>query len=59
MSELEKGQQILIADLEELLNEAKTGEFSDFSNEKYATPKVSLRMKFDELGKNVISGKYD
>jgi hypothetical protein len=55
----EQGQKELIVDLESLLAEAKAGEFGDFTNEKYATPKVELRNKFLALAKNVENGKYD
>lgn len=57
--ELEKGQQILVDDLKALLSEAEDGEFGDFSNEKYAAPKMALAEKFLELRRNVINGKYD
>jgi hypothetical protein len=56
---LEKGQQILVDDLEILLDEAKSGEFGDFSNNKYPTPKITLAEKLLELRQNVIDGKYD
>lgn len=56
---MEKGQEILIKDLEELLAEAKAGEFGDFSNEKYATPKITLRNKLLALAENVVKGNYD
>lgn len=57
--ELEKGQQILKQDLEELLEEVKNGEFGDLSNDKYSAPKTELIEKFRQLSKNVIEGKYD
>lgn len=56
---LEKGQQILVKDLKELLNEAEVGEFGDFSNNKYPAPKMALIEKLDQLSRNVKSGKYD
>lgn len=56
---LEAGQQILVTDLEILLEEAKDGEFGDFSNRKYAAPKVALAARLHELRENVINGKYD
>ena len=59
MAELEKGQKVLVKDLEELLAEANAGEFGDFSGEKYPTPKVELAQKFFNLRENVINGKYD
>ncbi len=56
---MEKGQLILIADLKELLAEAEAGEFGDYSNDRYASPKRELARKFDFLRNNVINGKYD
>lgn len=56
---MEKGQHILIADLEALLQEAKDGEFGDFTNEKYPAPKIELARKLYEMRQNVIGGKYD
>lgn len=57
--ELEKGQQALVQDLKALLAEAEAGEFGDFSNEKYAAPKMELGQKLYDLRQNVINGKYD
>lgn len=56
---LEKGQQVLVTDLKEFLVEAEAGEFGDFSNKKYAAPKMALAEKLHELNQNVKSGKYD
>ncbi|MCK5017861.1 MAG: hypothetical protein KAS32_12430 [Candidatus Peribacteraceae bacterium] len=56
---LEKGQQVLVADLKALLAEAEAGEFGDFSNEKYEAPKVALAGKLQGIRLNVINGKYD
>lgn len=56
---MEKGQEILIKDLEALLSEVKAGEFGDFSNMKYVNPKMKLRVKLAELVNNVDEGKYD
>lgn len=53
------GNKKLIKDLEELLEEAKAGEFGDFTNEKYPAPKVALADKLNQLRQNVISGRYD
>lgn len=53
------GHQALCDDLNNLLQEAKAGEFGDFTNEKYATPKVALRSILLLLADNVINGKYD
>lgn len=56
---MEKGQLILIDDLEALLTEAKNGQFGDFTNSKYAAPKMVLCGKLHQLRENVIAGKYD
>lgn len=56
---LESGSQLLVTDLEVLLQEAKDGEFGDFSNNKYPAPKMTLRARLLELAENVVEGKYD
>ncbi len=56
---MEKSQKILVEDLENLLKEAKNGEFGDFTNYKYPAPKSALAEKLNELRNNVINGKYD
>ena len=56
---LEHGQKVLVEDLEELLREAKAGEFGDFTNEKYPAPKVALAEKLHRLRDNAMKGKYD
>jgi len=56
---MEKGQIKLVKDLQDLLTEASDGEFGDFSNNKYPTPKLALIEKFNILGQNVKNGKYD
>lgn len=53
------GQLKLIADLRELLEEAEAGEFDDFSNVKYAAPKMALGSKLYEMRERVIRGIYD
>lgn len=55
---IEKGQISLTEDLKLLLAEAYAGEFGDWSNTKYFAPKVELVNKFEELIKNVKTGKY-
>lgn len=57
--ELEPGQINLIGDIKELLAEAEAGEFGDFTNEKYPTPKVELRNRLLKLADNVVNGEYD
>lgn len=50
---------------DQIIAEAKEGEFHDFKNNKYATPKIALvgyLDKFPELTdikKAVIAGEYD
>jgi len=56
---MEKGQHILQKDLEELLHEVRSGEFGDFTNNKYPAPKVELVNKLIDLQENVMRGKYD
>lgn len=56
---MEPGQESLVLDLEVLLQEAKDGEFGDFTNQKYAAPKMALRARLLELADNVVKGKYD
>ena len=51
-------------DLQEIIDEAKAGEFHDFANKKYATPKVVLYKKLKDKGLNSIAedvknGVYD
>lgn len=55
----EAGQKRLVEDLKALLAEAEAGEFGDFTNIKYATPKVVLATKLAELRECVINGRYD
>jgi hypothetical protein len=54
-----KGDKVLIREIEELLAEAKAGEFGDFTNNKYAAPKMELRNKLLSMAENVIEGVYD
>lgn len=54
-----EGNQKLINDLEHVLAEARAGEFGDFTNDKYETPKVALVNIIDQMRQNVINGKYD
>lgn len=57
--QLEKGQKVLLDDLQDLMNEVRKGEFGDFSNNKYPAPKIALMEKFGTLKTNVMNGKYD
>lgn len=54
-----KGDEFLIQCLEELLAEAKAGEFGDFTNDKYPAPKMALRNKFLRLADDVLKGAFD
>ena len=54
-----EGDRFLIQELEELLAEAKAGEFGDFTNDKYAAPKNELRNKLLAMAENVVKGVYD
>jgi hypothetical protein len=53
------GQQALHDDVSRLLFEIKNGEFGDFTNEKYAAPKMELAKIFYQLYQNTIDGRYD
>jgi hypothetical protein len=53
------GHRALLADLEALLAEARAGQFHDFRNEKYATPKIALHRKLQALAEKVKAGDYD
>lgn len=59
MTDVMTGHQILIADLMELLAEARAFQFHDFKNTDYATPKVALDQRFRELSENTRDGRYD
>lgn len=54
-----EGDRFLIQKLEELLNEARLGEFGDFTNDKYPAPKIELRQKFLQLSEMVVNGDFD
>lgn len=56
---MERGQEVLVEDLKKLLKEAEDGEFGEFSNKKYPTPKLTLADELYNLRMNVINGKYD
>lgn len=55
----DKGHQQLIQDIEGLLAEASLYEFHDFKNNKYATPKVELVNKLNDIATKVKNGAYD
>jgi hypothetical protein len=49
----------LCADLKELYDLAMAEEFSDFNNKQFATPKVELVKRLEQIKLNVIGGLYD
>ena len=51
--------EALIKDLKDLLKEAEDGEFGDFTNNKYAAPKIALVEKLEGLKTSAINGAYD
>jgi hypothetical protein len=57
--ESDPGQDALMDDLAQLLDEAFHFQFHDFRNTKYATPKVELRNQLLALADNVAAGRYD
>lgn len=61
---VEELQKLKRHDLKTLIEEAKSGEFHDFLNEKYAAPKITLVGKLrdkglEELAQQVMNGDYD
>lgn len=61
---VEELQNLNRDDLDELIEEAKAGEFHDFLNNKYAAPKMTLVIKLtekglDDIAEQVKSGEYD
>lgn len=57
--ENDKGHDLLVKDLNDLLEKARSFEFHDFKNEKYPAPKMALVEKLDIIRKKVIDGAYD
>ncbi len=53
------GHAMLIANLEDLINEAREGKYHDFHRNGDAAPKIALASKFEELRANVMKGLYD
>lgn len=53
------GHRYLLEDIKSLLKDAENGEFGDFTNKKYAAPKLKLKEVLDEMSKSVVGGKYD
>lgn len=59
MSDVDKGHIKLVFALENLLKEAKDFHFHDFKNTTYATPKVMLVKRLEEIREKVIQGDFD
>jgi len=53
------GKEKLVNDISGLLIEAQNGEFGDFINTKYASPKSELVNQLMFLIKNTQNGLYD
>lgn len=49
----------LEVDVQVLLREVQAGDFHDFESEKYATPKMELVARLQQLIDNTKQGKYD
>lgn len=56
---MEHAREVLCEDIDSLLQDAKEGEFGDFTNKKYPAPKIALVSKLQQLIDNVKNGKYD
>lgn len=46
-------------DVKILLSDIIDGNFHDFKSDKYATPKMALVQRLEELIENTKQGKYD
>lgn len=49
----------LCAELQELADLAKAGEFSDFDNNLFAAPKVELVKRLRDLTNRTMEGEFD
>jgi len=56
---MENGKEKLVNDISGLLTEAQNGEFGDFTNTKYDSPKSELVNQLMFLIKNTQNGLYD
>ena len=59
MKNLDRGHDLLIQDLKELLSEAEDYQFHDFKNSEHAAPKVALVGRLEAIKENTIDGLYD
>lgn len=55
----DSGNERLAKDFAPIFNDVMTGQFGDFSTDKYATPKVELVRQLEVIIENVKQGKYD
>lgn len=55
----DNGHLHLLADLNEILEEAQKFEFHDFKNTKEATPKMYLVKRLGDLAQKAKDGDYD
>jgi hypothetical protein len=55
----DKGHIALFEDVSELLEDVKSGEFHDYLNTKYVTPKIELVRRIDFIRKRLIGGEYN
>jgi len=55
----DKGHEMLVKELEDLLAKAKAFEYHDFKNRYYVAPKMELSNRLRVLRNGVLNGKYD
>ena len=51
--------ELLVAHLEAIKDDAVKGEFGDFTNNKYPAPKMELVAQLENIIKNTKNGLYD
>lgn len=56
---MKENYQKLIDELRELYQLANAGEFSDFDNTMFATPKMELVKRLENIKQNAMKGEYD
>lgn len=56
---MEKGIEILVGELKDLISECERGCFDDFGDNGVVFPKNTLAQKLYNLRENVINGEYD
>lgn len=55
----DQGQRALQLDVHILLQDVIDGNFHDFESEKYATPKMALISRLEQMITDCKNGKYD